>query len=204
MNEKWCRGRGCRSKQFKFPSSTHARRSLWRPNDKDSEVVMQSSALATKTTQKKNANLSHVVFPPAITTNQLFFFVCVCVWVQLAALSIFSLNEKCFRENSHSEHFYASGYFSALFPTTWIQIYVPSPPNGLVDYFFLKLFPQFVCIGIVTNIEVNHKAIETARKGQEVCIKISPTPGDSPKLYGRHFDHTDLLVSKVKLPFEND
>ncbi|XP_046651250.1 eukaryotic translation initiation factor 5B-like [Daphnia pulicaria] len=56
---------------------------------------------------------------------------------------------------------------------------------------------EFVCIGIVTNIEVNHKAIETARKGQEVCIKISPTPGDSPKLYGRHFDHTDLLVSKI-------
>ena len=31
----------------------------------------------------------------------------------------------------------------------------------------------------------------------EVCIKIEPTPGDTPKLYGRHFDHTDLLVSKV-------
>ncbi|KAK4022788.1 eukaryotic translation initiation factor 5B [Daphnia magna] len=56
---------------------------------------------------------------------------------------------------------------------------------------------EFVNIGIVTNIEVNHKPIETARKGQEVCIKISPTPGDSPKLYGRHFDHTDLLVSKI-------
>jgi hypothetical protein len=129
------------------------------------------------------------------------------VWVQLAALSIFSLNEKCFRENSHSEHFYASGYFSALFPTTWIQIYVPSSLNGLVDYFFFffELFPQFVCIGIVTNIEVNHKAIETARKGQEVCIKISPTPGDSPKLYGRHFDHTDLLVSKVNfVVWKND
>ena len=39
--------------------------------------------------------------------------------------------------------------------------------------------------------------MESARKGMEVCIKIEPTPGDTPKLYGRHFDHTDLLVSKV-------
>jgi hypothetical protein len=148
--------------------------------------------------KKKNANLSHVVFPTRYNhKTNFFFFVCVC-GSNSPPFLFFSLNEKCFRENSHSEHFYASGYFSALFPTTWIQIYVPSSLNGLVDYFLFELFPQFVCIGIVTNIEVNHKAIETARKGQEVCIKISPTPGDSPKLYGRHFDHTDLLVSKVK------
>lgn len=56
---------------------------------------------------------------------------------------------------------------------------------------------EFLEIGIVTTIEVNHKQIETARKGQEVCIKIEPTGGDAPKLYGRHFDHTDLLVSKI-------
>lgn len=31
----------------------------------------------------------------------------------------------------------------------------------------------------------------------EVCIKIIPTPGDTPKLYGRHFDFNDQLVSKV-------
>lgn len=136
MNEKWCRGRDCRSKQFKFPSSTHARRSLWRPNDKDSEVVMQSSALGTKTTQKKKMPISRTwFFQPAITTKPTFFLLCVC-GSNSPPFLFFSLNEKCFRENSHSEHFYASGYFSALFPTTWIQIYVPSPPNGLVDYFF--------------------------------------------------------------------
>lgn len=44
---------------------------------------------------------------------------------------------------------------------------------------------------------MNHKTIETARKGQEVCIKIEPLGGEAPKMYGRHFDHTDLLVSKV-------
>lgn len=33
----------------------------------------------------------------------------------------------------------------------------------------------------------------------EICVKIESPPGEAPKMYGRHFDHTDLLVSKVKL-----
>ena len=49
----------------------------------------------------------------------------------------------------------------------------------------------------MTSIESNHKQVETARKGQEVCIKIEPIPGESPKMFGRHFDETDMLVSKV-------
>ena len=44
---------------------------------------------------------------------------------------------------------------------------------------------------------MNHKPVDIARKGSEVCIKIEPTPGDAPKLYGRHFDLEDMLVSKV-------
>ncbi|GFU38600.1 eukaryotic translation initiation factor 5B [Nephila pilipes] len=56
---------------------------------------------------------------------------------------------------------------------------------------------EFLEIGIVTTIEVNHKPIESARKGQEVCIKIEPSGGEAPKMYGRHFDHTDMLVSKI-------
>ena len=52
-------------------------------------------------------------------------------------------------------------------------------------------------IGIVTEVQQNHKPVETARKGMEVCIKIMPTPGEAPKLYGRHFDHKDMLVSRV-------
>lgn len=55
-------------------------------------------------------------------------------------------------------------------------------------------------LGIVTSIENNHKAVETARKGQEICIKIEPIPGESPKMFGRHFDETDMLISKVS-PF---
>lgn len=57
--------------------------------------------------------------------------------------------------------------------------------------------PQFVYLGIVTSIECNHKQVDSARKGQEVCVKIENVPGETPKLYGRHFDETDMLVSKV-------
>uniref|UniRef100_A0A4W3GCU3 Eukaryotic translation initiation factor 5B n=1 Tax=Callorhinchus milii TaxID=7868 RepID=A0A4W3GCU3_CALMI len=56
---------------------------------------------------------------------------------------------------------------------------------------------QFVDIGIVTSIEVNHKQVEVARKGQEVCIKIEPIPGEAPKMFGRHFEATDFIVSKI-------
>lgn len=57
---------------------------------------------------------------------------------------------------------------------------------------------EFVDLGIVTSIESNHKPVESARKGMEVCIKIEPIPGESPKMFGRHFDETDMLVSKVR------
>lgn len=69
--------------------------------------------------------------------------------------------------------------------------------EGCVNSFFIVL--QFVDIGIVTSIEINHKPVEVAKKGQEVCVKIEPIPGESPKMYGRHFEATDILVSKVKL-----
>ncbi|XP_053666747.1 eukaryotic translation initiation factor 5B [Anopheles marshallii] len=56
---------------------------------------------------------------------------------------------------------------------------------------------EFTDLGVVTSIEANHKQIESARKGQEVCIKIEPIPGETPKMYGRHFEETDMLVSKI-------
>lgn len=49
----------------------------------------------------------------------------------------------------------------------------------------------------MTSIESNHKNIDSARKGQEICVKIDPIPGESPKMYGRHFEADDMLVSKV-------
>ncbi|XP_071335760.1 eukaryotic translation initiation factor 5B isoform X1 [Trachinotus anak] len=55
----------------------------------------------------------------------------------------------------------------------------------------------FVDIGVVTSIEMNHKSVDTAKKGQEICVKIEPIPGESPKMYGRHFEATDIIVSKI-------
>lgn len=68
--------------------------------------------------------------------------------------------------------------------------------GGCVTAAFIVL--QFVEIGIVTSIEINHKPVDVAKKGQEVCVKIEPIPGESPKMYGRHFEATDILVSKVR------
>ncbi|GAB1601092.1 eukaryotic translation initiation factor 5B-like isoform X1 [Argonauta hians] len=56
---------------------------------------------------------------------------------------------------------------------------------------------EFVEIGRVSGIENNHKQVEVAKKGQEVCIKIEPIPGEAPKMFGRHFDHTDVIMSKI-------
>lgn len=56
---------------------------------------------------------------------------------------------------------------------------------------------EFVDLGVVTSVEINHKPVESARKGQEVCIKIEPVPGEAPKMFGRHFDEKDMIVSKI-------
>ncbi|KAM8872974.1 eukaryotic translation initiation factor 5B [Synchiropus picturatus] len=55
----------------------------------------------------------------------------------------------------------------------------------------------FVDIGVVTSIEINHKPVDVAKKGQEICVKIEPIPGEAPKMYGRHFEATDIIVSKI-------
>lgn len=60
---------------------------------------------------------------------------------------------------------------------------------------------QGIEVGRVSSMQVNHKPVEKAMKGQDLCIKIDPVPGEAPKMYGRHFDHTDLLVSKVCTEF---
>ena len=31
----------------------------------------------------------------------------------------------------------------------------------------------------------------------QVCVKIEAPPGDAPKMFGRHFDADDLLMSRV-------
>ncbi len=60
---------------------------------------------------------------------------------------------------------------------------------------------KFVDLGRITSIEYNHKQLEVAKQGQEVCIKIENTTGGAPKLLGRHFLQSDLLVSRVRIQF---
>ncbi|CAF2840318.1 unnamed protein product [Rotaria sp. Silwood2] len=59
--------------------------------------------------------------------------------------------------------------------------------------------PSKDCIdlGRVVSIEMNHKSLDMARKGSEVCIKIESTTSETPKMYGRHFDKDDILMSKI-------
>jgi translation initiation factor 5B len=54
----------------------------------------------------------------------------------------------------------------------------------------------------VISIEKNHKSLEIAPKGSEVCIQIASINGEAPKMYGRHFDANDLLISKVTKTIE--
>lgn len=56
---------------------------------------------------------------------------------------------------------------------------------------------KFVDLGRITSIEFNHKQLEIAKAGQEVCIKIENTCGGAPKLLGRHFTEKDPLISKI-------
>ncbi|CAK5076780.1 unnamed protein product [Meloidogyne enterolobii] len=54
-----------------------------------------------------------------------------------------------------------------------------------------------VFLGTISSIEKNHEQVDMAKAGDEVCIKIENTTGDAPKLYGRHFTHEDILISKI-------
>jgi len=54
-----------------------------------------------------------------------------------------------------------------------------------------------IIIGTISSIEVNNRPVDFARQGSDVCLKIENTTGEAPKLFGRHFDATDLLMSKL-------
>ena len=54
-----------------------------------------------------------------------------------------------------------------------------------------------VIVGDVCTIEKNNVNVESAKEGDEVCIKIDGAQGEAPKLLGRHFESTDILCSKV-------
>lgn len=55
-----------------------------------------------------------------------------------------------------------------------------------------------ITLGRVDSLELNHKAVEEAHRGDSVAVKIRATSAEeAARLYGRHFDHNDELVSKI-------
>jgi translation initiation factor 5B len=53
-------------------------------------------------------------------------------------------------------------------------------------------------LGRITSIELNHKAVDMARAGQSVALKIQSSNAEqSARLYGRHFDFNDQLTSRI-------
>ena len=56
---------------------------------------------------------------------------------------------------------------------------------------------NFIDIGKVVSIESNNKPLETAKVGDEVAIKIEPYSQSAIFQYRKHFDHKDLLYSKI-------
>ena len=57
---------------------------------------------------------------------------------------------------------------------------------------------NFITIGKIASMEMNHKDVDIARKGDSVAMKIQSTnASESARLYGRHFDHNDELVSHI-------
>ncbi|XP_058112112.1 eukaryotic translation initiation factor 5B-like [Magnolia sinica] len=57
---------------------------------------------------------------------------------------------------------------------------------------------DFIDIGRIASIEINHKQVDIAKKGQKVAIKIASTNAEEQqKMYGRHFEIDDELVSHI-------
>jgi len=54
-----------------------------------------------------------------------------------------------------------------------------------------------VGIGRIVSIEVNHEAVNEAKKGQECAFKIEQIPGGQTIVFGRHFDEQSQLVSRI-------
>lgn len=64
---------------------------------------------------------------------------------------------------------------------------------------FVTSFNDKFCeLGRVTSIQRDHKDVDIAKKGSSVAIKMEQQDASAQsKVYGRHFDHTNELVSKI-------
>ncbi|KAJ1264371.1 hypothetical protein BS78_09G258100 [Paspalum vaginatum] len=57
---------------------------------------------------------------------------------------------------------------------------------------------ESIDIGKIASIEINHKQVDMATKGQKVAIKIIANNSDEQqRSFGRHFDMEDELVSRI-------
>lgn len=59
---------------------------------------------------------------------------------------------------------------------------------------------EIITLGKVTSIEQNHKSVDLVKKGGAgggVAVKIECAVYETPKTYGRHFEDSDELYSKV-------
>ncbi|XP_010471841.1 PREDICTED: eukaryotic translation initiation factor 5B-like isoform X1 [Camelina sativa] len=56
---------------------------------------------------------------------------------------------------------------------------------------------EFIDIGRIASIENNHKPVDYAKKGDKVAIKIVGSNAEEQKMFGRHFDMEDELVSHI-------
>jgi len=52
-------------------------------------------------------------------------------------------------------------------------------------------------LGTVASIEKEHKTVTQAKAGDDVAIKIDQAGEQQNYMYGRHFEHDDLLYSKI-------
>ncbi|GLJ18361.1 hypothetical protein SUGI_0324990 [Cryptomeria japonica] len=57
---------------------------------------------------------------------------------------------------------------------------------------------DFIDIGKIASIEINHKAVDMAKKGEKVAMKIVGSNADeAQKMFGRHFEMEDEFVSHL-------
>lgn len=56
---------------------------------------------------------------------------------------------------------------------------------------------QFLFVGRITGIQKNHTDFTEAKKGEEFCVKIEQSKSDQQVIFGRHFDASSQLVSRL-------
>ena len=53
-------------------------------------------------------------------------------------------------------------------------------------------------LGRIASLELNHKPVDRAHRGDSVAMKIEPTCAvEAARAFGRHFDADDRIVSRL-------